>query len=165
MKIWVTGASGLLGSTIRPKAHLATDRHEVDIANLESVRSFARNHPGITHIINCAAFSLVDLAETKKEEAFFSNAIGPENLAILAKEIKAQLIHISTDYVFQGDLHRPLTEADETFPCSYYGYTKLEGERRAMNALPSCCVIRTSWIFGKGGKNFVAALFWRGPVA
>lgn len=183
--LWITGCNGLLGSALlaiqNPKrdallrtpgdkckaalhlkngapekaSFLGTGK-EIDIANLDAVRIFAAGHRGITHIINCAAFSHVDAAEEFHEEAYRTNAIGPENLAIVAKEIGAKLIHISTDYVFAGNGKTELKEGDETGPCSTYGKTKLEGEKRALNH--SATVIRTSWIFGQGGKNFVSKL-------
>jgi len=159
MKLWITGSKGLLGSTLLSKiSALGTTRTEVDIADLNALRVFTKKHSGITHIVNCAAFSLVDLAETNKEEAYQANAVGPENLARIAKEMGAHLVHISTDYVFPGNLHRPLKEDDLIAPCNYYGQTKWEGEQRVLEVLPSACVLRTSWIFGGGGKNFVAKI-------
>lgn len=159
MKLWITGSKGLLGSTLLNKVSaIGTHREEADIADLNALRIFAKKHSGITHIINCAAFSLVDLAESKKEEAYQANAVGPENLARIAKEIGAHLVHISTDYVFPGNLHRPLKEDDLVAPCNYYGLTKWEGEQRVLAVLSSACILRTSWIFGGGGKNFVAKI-------
>lgn len=153
---WITGAKGLLGSTLSAKCKAALHSgREVDIADLISVRTFVKKHPEITYIINAAAYSQVDGAEEYRAEAYRANVIGPENLAHVAEEIGAKLIHISTDYVFPGDLKRPLTEQDPTRPCNYYGLTKLKGEQRV---LASSLVIRTSWIFGHGGKNFVAKL-------
>jgi len=157
---WIVGASGLLGSTLclHKEAlgnHIATG-HEIDISKKDIVFSFAKERPGITHIMNAAAFSLVDAAETEKDQAFLANVRGPENLSLLAKEIGAKLIHISTDYVFPGTIHRPLSETDVTAPCNYYGKTKLEGEMRLSS---QDLILRTSWIFGGGGKNFVAKLF------
>src|SRR3990167_1983796 len=112
MKIWITGAKGLVGSCVAkavgPSA-LCTGR-EVDISNLDQVRTFAKTHPGITHIVNCAAFSVVDSSEIHRQEAFGTNALGPENLGLVAKEIGAKLVHISTDYVFSGEQKRPLKE-------------------------------------------------------
>ena len=154
----MTGADGLLGSVARKHASYATGRREADVADLEALRSFVSRNPGITHIVNCAAFSLVDLAETHREEAHKANALGPENLGILAAEIGARILHISTDYVFPGTIFRPLKEEDPVQPCSYYGSTKLEGEQRLLKVNPDACIIRTSWIFGRGGKNFVAKL-------
>lgn len=162
MKIWVTGANGLLGSTlcsIAPKLCIASTKAQADISDIRSLRQFVKLHPGITHIVNCSAFSLVDLAEKEREEAYKVNALGPENLALLAKEMGARFMHISTDYVFPGDLQRPLKEEDVVGPLNYYGETKLEGEKKVLSCYPSSCVIRTSSIFGKGGKNFVAKLF------
>ncbi len=157
--LWITGAEGLLGSAVcaecKTALHVKSGR-EINVGNAASVRTFVKNHPGITHIVNCAAFSGVDTAEEKKEEAFSTNVIGPENLARIAKEIGAKFIHISTDYVFPGNLKRPLTEEDPVGPCNYYGLTKLEGEKRALTL--SACVIRTSWIFGHGGKSFISKL-------
>jgi dTDP-4-dehydrorhamnose reductase len=154
---WITGSRGLLGSALsaKCKSPLTTGR-ELDISDRPAVFAFVKNNPGITHIINCAAFSQVDAAESCREEAYKANALGPENLALAAKEIGAKLIHISTDYVFSGRVHRPLSEDDPPDPSSYYGKTKLEGEKKALEH--SACVIRTSWIFGSGGKNFVSKL-------
>ena len=160
--LWITGSKGLLGSalslTCKAALHLniLETGKEVDIGDLQAVRDFVNKHPEIDYIINCAAFSQVDAAERCREETYRANALGPKNLAIAAKEIGAKLIHISSDYVFSGKLHRPLTEIDPVGPCSYYGKTKLEGEKEAL-AL-SASVIRTSWIFGNGGKNFVSKL-------
>lgn len=155
---WITGAKGLLGSALSAKCRPAVfSGREVDIADLISVKKFVKKHPEITHIVNAAAFSQVDAAEECRAEAYRANVIGPENLAHVAQEIGAKLIHISTDYVFPGDLKRLLTEQDQVRPCNYYGKTKLEGEQRV---LATSLVIRTSWIFGHGGKNFVAKL-WR----
>ena len=162
MKIWVIGANGLLGSSLyrqMPTLCVPSTKTEADIANLNSLRAFAKCHPGITHIVNCSAFSLVDLAETRRPEAHQINALGPENLGRIAQEIQAKVVHISTDYVFPGDLLRPLHEEDFVKPLNYYGETKWEGEKRLLAALPSACVIRTSALFGSGGKNFIANIF------
>ncbi len=161
MKLWIAGVNGLLGSTLYKAAAgncLGTGHSDVDIGEEAAVKDFVNRYPGITHIVNCAAFSLVDLAESKREEAYRANALGPENLAKIAKESGIKLVHISTDYVFPGDVHRPLVETDPVGPCNYYGQTKLEGEEKVRKILPSACIVRTSWIFGEGGKNFVAKL-------
>lgn len=155
--LWIPGANGLLGKALchQRKDALCSGR-EVDISDLARLREFVKKNPNIQSIINCAAFSQVDAAEIQREEAFKANVIGPENLAIVAKEIGAKLIHLSTDYVFPGSGNLPLREEDPVGPCNYYGKTKLEGEERAL-AL-GATVIRTSWIFGEGGKNFVGKL-------
>jgi dTDP-4-dehydrorhamnose reductase len=153
---WITGAKGLLGSALSAKCKAALHSgHEVDISDAISVRCFVKKHPEITHIINAAAFSQVDAAEDFRAEAYRANVLGPETLSAIAKEIGARFTHISTDYVFPGTVNRPLTELDLVGPCNYYGKTKLQGEQRVA---ASALVIRTSWIFGRGGKNFVAKL-------
>ena len=161
MKLWVVGAKGLLGSSLKKKApnSIGSSKDEADVTSLSSLRAFLNKHPGITHIVNASAFSLVDLAEKEKESAYLVNAIGPENLGIIAKEMGAKMIHISTDYVFPGNVHRPLHEEDLVSPVNYYGETKLEGEKRLLSVFPSACIIRTACLFGKGGKNFVARMF------
>lgn len=161
MLLWITGSKGQLGNALiaqcKPALQYLETGREVDISDLGKVLAFVDQNPRITHIVNCAAFSEVDRAESLRDEAYGTNAIGPENLAIAAKKIGAKLIHISTDYVFPGNkLRRPLTEKDPVGPRSYYGTTKLEGEKRALEN--GACVIRTSWIFGAGGKNFVSKL-------
>jgi dTDP-4-dehydrorhamnose reductase len=158
--LWIPGANGLLGRNLVRKVqntHFVATGREVDISDLKRVREFVRENQGITHIVNCAAYSMVDAAEKERDEAFKTNAIGPEHLATAAGEIGAKLIHISTDYVFSGAVKKPQGENDPVAPCNYYGETKLEGERRAL--AKGACVIRTSGIFGTGGgKNFVAKL-------
>lgn len=163
---WITGANGLLGKALTqckaalhlnsgtPNVLLGTGS-ELDISDMIALQKFAQKNPGITHVINAAAFSLVDAAEERRDEAFRANVVGPRNLSLVAGEIGARLIHISTDYVFTGDVKRPLREVDPVGPCNYYGKTKLEGEQLR----PEDLIIRTSWIFGDGGKNFVAKLF------
>src|SRR3989338_4969726 len=161
MKLWVVGSNGLLGSSLLRKAprSIGSSKQEADVTSIQSLRAFVKKNPGITHIVNASAFSLVDLAEKNRESAYLVNAIGPENLGILAKEIGAKIVHISTDYVFPGDLDRPLCEEDFVCPVNYYGETKLEGEKRVLRVFPSVCIIRTASLFGKGGKNFVAKIF------
>lgn len=158
MKLWVTGANGLLGKILAEKADIATTHQDANIANKPALLSIVNKHPGITHIVNCAAQSVVDTAELEPKQTFSANAIGPENLAMIAQDINARFIHISTDYVFSGERRVPLKETDPTAPCNYYGHSKLEGELKVQKAMPSACILRTSWIFGVGGKNFVAKL-------
>ncbi len=155
--LWITGAKGLLGSALKECAPNAVGTgHEVNIADLKGVRDFVKKNPQIGHIVNCAAFNQVDAAEERREEAIQTNVIGPENLAVVARDIGAKFIHISTDYVFPGNGKRPLSEEDPVGPCNFYGQSKWEGEQRAL-AL-GATVVRTSWIFGKGGKTFVGKL-------
>ncbi len=161
MKIWVVGAKGLLGSSLlemAPDLCIGTDKEIADVGDFTSLRYFLTDHPEITHIVNCSAFSLVDRAESEREMAFRANAIGPENLGKVAQEKGVSLVHISTDYVFPGDGNRPLVETDLVKPLNYYGETKLEGERRLAAIMPSACIIRTSALFGARGRNFIARL-------
>ena len=162
MKIWVVGANGLLGSTlckIDPLHCIPSTKRTANITDLSSLRSFALNNPGITHIVNASAYSQVDLAEAERLDAFRVNAMGPENLARIGIEMGAKVVHISTDYVFPGNGSVPLHEEDLVCPINYYGKTKLDGERKILSLLPSACVIRTSALFGEGGKSFISSLF------
>lgn len=156
MKLWVVGCDGLLGKSI--PAEVRSTKLEADITNLHSLREFAKQHVGLTHIINASAYSLVDLAETNRTLAHQVNAVGPENLGRIANEIGAKVIHVSTDYVFPGTILRPLHEEDPVAPINYYGETKLEGEQRLVSIAPDSCVIRTSALFGTGGKSFITKL-------
>ncbi len=160
VKLWVTGSKGLVGSTFVAKVPgcVGTGR-ELDIADIGACREFLRVNGPFTHIVNCAAFSAVDPAESHREDALRANALGPEVLGKCARETGARLLHLSTDYVFSGTGKIPLKETDPVGPCNFYGKTKLEGEQRLLAVYPEACVLRTSWVFGAGGKNFVAKLF------
>ena len=110
-------------------------------------------------VVNCAAFTNVDAAEAEPETAHAINAVGPGNLAAACAEVGARLIHISTDYVFSGDLRRPYEISDPTGPLSVYGRTKLDGELAVHAALPDAHVVRTSWVYtGGDGTDFVAVM-------
>lgn len=155
--LWITGAKGLLGSVLRERCEgcVASGR-EVDVADQGAVEAFLQKNQGIRWIVNCAAFTNVDAAEERREEAYRANVMGPVVLGEAALKVAARLIHISTDYVFDGKVGHPLREEDETAPCNYYGWTKREGEKRALELF--ACVIRTSWVFGIGGMNLVSKL-------
>ncbi len=162
MKLWITGAKGLLGSLLvklcekRKLAYVATGR-EIDITQTDQVRSFAK-HQTPTHIINCAAYTAVDLAEKEKEKAFQVNATGAENLARVANEQKMALLQLSTNFIFDGTSQTPYKENAAPNPVNVYGQSKWEGEKRVLKAHPEACIIRTSWLFGLGGKNFVSSI-------
>ena len=157
VRIWVTGAKGMVGSAAlkRLGAHGVGTGREVDIADERQVASFLKNNGPFTHIFNCAAYSKVDDAELERQEAMRVNGLGPACLGMFARAQNIQMVHLSTDYVFSGAEKRPYREEDETAPCGYYGLTKLEGEKKLQESNPDCCIIRTSWVFGIGGKNFV----------
>ena len=164
MKIWITGAQGLVGQALQKlckEQHLSfipTGHGDVDISSLSSVKEFFHTHPDITHIINCAAYTRVDEAEKQHEEAFKANTLGPENLGKLAHNENLKLVHVSTDYVFDSENPSPLTETAPHKPTSVYARTKQEGEIRLLNEFPHACIVRTSWVFGHGGKNFISSL-------
>lgn len=163
MKILITGAKGMLAQAVKAKFEkenelILTDVDELDITNLESVKTFVSNtRPD--YIINCAAYTAVDKAEENEELAEKINAIGPRNLAISAKESDCVLVHISTDYVFPGDLDvsKSYTETDKTGPVTAYGRTKLHGEQEVTSNCDKYYIFRTAWLYGEG-KNFVRTM-------
>jgi dTDP-4-dehydrorhamnose reductase len=164
MRIIVTGGNGQLGSEIRLLANtfpsftfVFVDIDDLDITDEQSVRKyFNDNH--FNFLINCAAFTGVDLAETKTETAYQVNATAVKILAQLAHEKKMRVIHISTDYVFSGDFNQPITETDITVPLSVYGQSKLQGEQHLLSILPDAYIIRTAWLYSSFGKNFVKTI-------
>lgn len=158
--VWITGANGQLG---RDVVHVflehdipfyQTDK-EVSIVNKRSIKSFLKGK-NIEYIINCAAYTNVENAESHISAAYDLNCIGPENLARECKDRDITLIHISTDYVFDGMKSTPYIETDHTSPLNSYGRTKLFGEISIQSILPKHYIIRTSRLYGKyGPKNFV----------
>ncbi|MBR0491125.1 MAG: dTDP-4-dehydrorhamnose reductase [Clostridia bacterium] len=164
MKILITGANGMLAKEIREKFEegnelILTDVSELDITNKEGVINFVKEkQPEL--IINCAAFTAVDKAEECQELAEKINGDGPTNLAIAAKEAGAKLVHISTDYVFGGnlDLDKDYKEDDEKNPVTAYGITKLHGEQGIEKNMDEYYIFRTAWLYGIGGNNFVKTM-------
>ncbi|MCE2982092.1 MAG: dTDP-4-dehydrorhamnose reductase [Parachlamydia sp.] len=162
-KIWICGADGMLGSHFkrllakRQTPFVANDYKEIDITQLEQVSDFVANQK-VTHIINCAAYTQVDKAETEQKQAYTINALGPHHLGIAAKRHGARVIHFSTDYVFDGRANVPYTEENSCTPMGAYGMSKLAGEMKLLDEHSHSCVIRTSWLFGLPGKNFVETM-------
>lgn len=163
--ILVTGANGQLGSEIRdlkdfyPNYNFVfTDIEQLDICNHSMVTDFIEtNH--IDTIINCAAYTAVDKAEDQYDLSNKINHLAVANFAELAKEKKIKLIHISTDYVFDGNHHKPYLESDTPNPKGVYGKTKLEGELAIQKINPeNSIIIRTSWVYSKYGNNFVKTM-------
>lgn len=158
LKVIVTGATGMLGRDIcgafSENSEISSER--VDITDREGFLKYARSRAPQA-IINTAAIADVDRCEREPGEAFRVNAEGAKNVADAAAAAGAVLVHISTDYVFDGEKagDRAYTENDETGPLSVYGESKLAAERYVMSAGCACAVIRSSWMFGPGGKNFV----------
>lgn len=163
--IWIVGNKGMLGTELTQYLQnqglsvIGTDR-DVNFLEPDALSAFAQDKP-ITWIINCAAYTAVDKAEDEEALALRLNAEGPENLARLAETIGARLLHISTDYVFSGIPHfqvdepRPYREDDPTGPTGAYGRTKEAGERRVLAAAPNSIIVRTAWLYGEHGPNFV----------
>jgi dTDP-4-dehydrorhamnose reductase len=163
-KILVTGANGQLGSEVRalaaacasPLELVFTDVAELDITNPDAVRAFfEKTSPSF--VVNCAAYTAVDKAETEKEFAEAINHLAVANLAKASAAAGAYLIHISTDYVFDGEKNTPYREDDATCPRSAYGLTKVRGENAALGYANSL-VIRTGWLYSKFGSNFVKTM-------
>lgn len=163
-KILVTGANGQLGQCLQKISSqfeefefIFTDSETLDITNKEEVNDFFwQNAPDFC--INAAAYTAVDLAETDIEKAFLVNADGAENLAEACAENNAQFIHVSTDYVFDGENNLAYTEEDFTNPLGVYGASKLAGDELALEVNPCSVILRTSWVYSEFGKNFVKTM-------
>lgn len=175
MKILVTGGKGQLGSELHKillsgKSELGdipqklqnaevrcVDIDELDISNFDQVSDIVNScMPEV--IINCAAYTNVDKCETDSEQAFKVNSIGPRNLAIIAEKTNAKLIHISTDYVFEGNGIAPYYEWDLCNPQNTYGHTKYLGEQYVREFCTKYFIVRTSWLYGYHGNNFVKTI-------
>ncbi len=160
MKILVTGAKGMLGRDLVPvlegEGHevTATDIEEIDITSPTQIRNVV-NEVEPEMIINCAAYTLVDKAEDEPDKALLINGVGPENIASACREFEIDLCHISTDYVFDGEKEEPYIPMDKTNPINSYGSSKLAGENAIRQIWDRATIIRTSWLYGKNGKNFV----------
>ena len=171
MNILITGGKGQLASEIKTiietgRAEIGpielnnaktefVDVDELDITNLDAVRSYINDFKADV-VVNCAAYTNVDGCESNLDAAFKVNAIGPRNLAIACEEVGAKLLHVSTDYVFSGeDAAAPRKEFDETKPVSAYGTTKLLGEQYVRDFCSRYYIVRTAWLYGYNGHNFV----------
>ena len=168
MKILVTGCNGQLGRAINQQYAGDTDVEmintdvfqpdvmELDITNIDKVLSVILEvKPDV--IINCAAHTAVDLCESQQDAAYRINAIGPRNLSIAAAKVGAKMVHVSTDYVFEGNGTKPYMEFDTPNPQGMYGATKLAGEQFVQQFAKDYFIIRTAWLYGEG-KNFVKTM-------
>lgn len=176
MRILIIGASGQLGTELvkavqngqtmsgaLPKIYIdaevdAVTHQTLDIADQQVVDTWFADHPPYDIVINTAAQTNVDGCEKAEAQAYRVNAHGPENLAFAVNRTGGKLIHVSTDYVFAGTEATPRTENDPVCPVSAYGRTKLAGEKLALDACPRTFVVRTAWLYGAEGKNFVKTM-------
>ena len=164
MNILVTGSNGQVGSEIRELSSdysynfFFTDRNNIDITCKDSIKDFCQAN-NINVIVNCAAYTAVDKAETDIENADLGNRKAVKKLSIVSKDLDIKLIHISTDYVFDGKNFKPYCEEFQTNPQSIYGKTKLDGENEMRDINPkNSIIIRTSWIYSYYGNNFVKTM-------
>ena len=170
MRILVTGKNGQLGRSIQKLVNtdakidinqysndfIFIGRGELDLSSESSIGHYFNNNDKFDVIINCAAYTAVDRAEEEQELANQVNHLAVKQLANIANEQKAKLVHVSTDYVFDGESNKSYTETDETNPINVYGKTKLAGEKALQAVMPmNALIIRTSWVYSEYGNNFV----------
>ena len=177
MKILITGSNGMLATQVitdlsrgytelgevpaalKGAQLLLADVDTLDITDKAATESFMAQHtPDI--VINCAAYTNVDGCESNQDTAFMVNAIGSRNLAIACENTGAKLVHVSTDYVFRGDEPTPRREYDMPWPISAYGKTKYAGEEFVRQYCKKSFIVRTAWLYGYSGKNFVKTMIW-----
>lgn len=162
MKVLLTGANGQLGRCFQDRlpdgwSVLATDTDSLDITDEAQVQATVKSWQPDA-IVNAAAYTAVDKAESEPELAARINVAGPEYLARAARQLGARFIHVSTDYVFDGTATRPYSETDATHPLGVYGQTKLDGERAVLKVNPAAQIVRTAWVFSEYGNNFVKTM-------
>jgi dTDP-4-dehydrorhamnose reductase len=164
MNVLITGANGQLGLSIRQAANefpgldlVYTDVEDLDITRLPDLEGFFREHP-TDYLINCAAYTAVDKAEEEVHQASLINETAVRNLALCAGKYDFTLVHVSTDYVFNGQNFRPYTEEDRPEPAGTYGKSKLAGEKAVLEAGVRGIVVRTSWLYSEYGHNFAKTM-------
>ena len=161
--VLITGANGQLGTEFkklfdkRGILYISTSHKDLDITKPKEIKTFL-NGKDVNIIINCAAYNAVDKAEDEVEECTLLNSDAPKYLAEVAKEIGAVYATYSTDFVFDGEKNEPYTEEDTPNPLSVYSRTKYEGEKKVLSLYGKVFIIRTSWMFGVGGNNFIKQL-------
>lgn len=162
MKILVTGARGMLAHDLIPLLRetdevIACSREDLDVTSRDSAyRTLKKTTPDL--VINCAAYTKVDKAEEEREKAFLVNGIGVQNLALVCCDRNIPILHISTDYVFDGEKRAPRTPFEGTNPINAYGESKLAGEKYLQWIMNRFYILRTSWLYGRGGNNFVSTI-------
>ncbi|WP_299223575.1 dTDP-4-dehydrorhamnose reductase [uncultured Psychroserpens sp.] len=166
MNILVTGSKGQLATCIKDIETYSNDKNlhfiyknskELNILDANTIETFFNNND-IDYCINCAAYTAVDKAESNTESAININEIGVKNLAKACSEKQITLIHVSTDFVFDGSKSTPYTEEDKTNPIGVYGSSKLKGEQQVMKQLSNYFIIRTSWLYSEHGNNFLKSM-------
>ena len=164
MQILVTGAYGQLGNEINLKKELYpecefcfTDVDTLDITNEAEVQKYFASN-SFSFVINCAAYTAVDKAESDETNATKVNALAPEILGRVSKQYGAKLIQVSTDYVFAGDASLPYAEDHPVDPQGVYGHSKLKGEKNCMDENPDTAIVRTAWLYSSFGNNFVKTM-------
>lgn len=164
LNILVTGSNGQVGSEIKelsssyPYNFFFTDRNNIDITSKDSIKEFCQTN-NINVIINCAGYTAVDIAQTDETNADLVNRKAVKKLALVCEELNIKLIHISTDYVFDGKNFKPYCEEYKTNPQSVYGKSKLDGENEMIKINPkNSIIIRTSWVYSYYGANFVKTM-------
>ena len=163
--IWLIGDKGMLGSEVAQRLHekrlswIGSDR-DVDITDIRALEAFSAGKD-IAWIVNCAAYTAVDKAEDEPELCGALNCEGPRHIGALASKIGAAVVHISTDYVFDGSGKRPYREDDPVSPAGVYGETKAKGEAVLRETCARSYILRTAWLYGKRGKNFVSTMLHR----
>ena len=164
MNILITGSNGQLGSEIKQLSpyysswnFIYKDLPDLDITNIELLEKLVKEE-AINTIVNCAAYTAVDPAESNQEIAYAVNVLGAKNLAKLSNLYKIKLIHISTDFVFDGKHYLPYKETDQPNPLGVYGSTKLEGEQEVLAECSNSIIIRTAWLYSSFGANFVKTM-------
>lgn len=160
--IWLVGNQGMLGTEVHRRLqvfsleHVATDL-DVDILDRQALSTFS-NPLALSWIVNCSAYTAVDRAENEPEQAFLISGDGVRNLALLAREKGARFLHISTDYVFDGRKKGAYPETDTPNPLGIYGRSKLRGELYVRENVDSHVILRTAWLYGPNGNNFVRTM-------
>lgn len=170
MKILVTGCNGQLGRELHnvlesrmPGLTLYTDIDTLDLTDINTLKAYVKDND-ISHIVNCAAYTDVERAEEDKALCTKVNVEAVRNLAVAAFDAGAKVIHISTDYVFDGTAHLPYRESDKVNPLSQYGTTKRQGETALIALAPESIIIRTAWLYSPYGKNFVKTMLRLGTT-
>lgn len=171
MKILVTGCNGQLGQEMRivleelvPGQTIYTDIDTLDLIDAKAVDTFVTKHE-FTHIVNCAAYTNVEKAEEEKALCTQINVDAVKNLANAASNIGARILHISTDYVFDGRTYRPYKESDKVNPLSQYGTSKRQGETALIALAPEAVIVRTAWLYSPHGNNFVKTMLRLGGAS